>query len=156
MRVIPLFIDTLNIECLKNTPISLDGFHWDEHGFQIHLLNGYLAQSPESSAFETDATIRVKIIFPPDVLSVRVLSEMQSWKIQDQMFIWRQALEAQQKYFYPIFVVSASEYIDWYKETETIDAPYRYQNLKHYFFFIDYVRIEVIDDRLPTIIEERI
>lgn len=135
-----MVIQPFEIECLNGKQIFLDGFCWNEHGLRITCMDD----------IPTKATIKVEIVFPPDVLSVRVIHEYQSWKIEEQIYEWKQNLGSGYNQ-YPMFIILESDYIEWYKSTETIDDDARLSQLKHYFFFIDDTLIEVIDDRSPAL-----
>lgn len=139
-------VSALEIKCLNEKNAFLNGYKWDENGFCIDVLDN----DPEK------AMLQVNITFPPDVLSVRVTNESQSWKIEEQIGEWKLHLKNNIVPIPCFLITTQSSYIDWYKTTETIDNIHRLDHLKHYFFFIDDILIEVIDDRNPVIIQEKI
>jgi len=146
-----------NIQGMGNGDWYLESYGWGENGFIVSVLD-----NPPPRAFERVlkssekyqiASKKFYIIFPPDVLSVRITYEAQSWKIDGQITDWMKA-SGTDSYTSPFFSIDDSEYIEWYKQTETIDDIRRLKNIVHYMIFIFDVLIEVIDDRFPEITVE--
>lgn len=123
------------------TNIFLDCYRWDEQGFCIIYLDDVPSKAKSQAA----------VIFKPDVLSIRITHASQSWKIEERMDSFRSQLPAGAIPYPCMFVMAQSEYIDWYRDTETIDNIHRLASLKHFSLFVDDTLIEIIDDRNPEI-----